>query len=99
MNLSYYSTEARKVERIMQGQPGFTLVDYAFKDAALTAAQASHSGRGTMNSGFYSWEPLGVTQKPENIPRLEETPPKDLPDSEKSRKILRGIRNRILQIG
>jgi len=57
-----------------KGTPGFTLVDYAFRDAALTTAQASHSGRGQMNSGFYSWSPLGVTNKPEGIQKWEASP-------------------------
>jgi reductive dehalogenase len=47
--------------------PGFSLLDYAFSGAALTVAQASYSGRGNMNSGFYSWSPLEVTHKPEDV--------------------------------
>jgi reductive dehalogenase len=76
LNLAYYNTEAKKVERIKEAKPGFTIVDYAFRDAALTAAQASHSGRGQMNSGFYSWSSLGVTSKPENVPKWEASPEK-----------------------
>jgi len=66
-----YRSEAGKVERIRKGLPGFSLVDYAFSGAAFTPAQASHSGRGQMNSGLYSWSPLGVTRKPEGVPRWE----------------------------
>ncbi len=69
-----YGDPDRKLEKMRKGLPGFTLVDYAFKDAALTPAQASHSGRGYMNSGFYSWSPLGVARKPDEIPRWEGTP-------------------------
>ncbi|MGD2200556.1 MAG: reductive dehalogenase [Candidatus Bathyarchaeota archaeon] len=69
-----YSNLEDKVERMREGLPGYGLVDYAFKDAALTPAYASHSGRGYMNSGFYSWSPLGVTHKPEGVPRWEGSP-------------------------
>jgi ferredoxin len=50
-----------------RNMPGFSLLDYAFSGAALTVAQASYSGRGNMNSGFYSWSPLEVTRKPEDV--------------------------------
>ncbi len=69
-----YSDPSQKIERITKGTPGFSLIDYAFSGAALTAAQASHSGRGNQNSGFYSWSPLGVASKPEGIPRWEGSP-------------------------
>lgn len=71
---SGYDDEAGRVERMREGLPGYSLLDYAFKDAALTAAHASHSGRGRMNSGFYSWSPLGVTHKPEGIQRWRVSP-------------------------
>jgi reductive dehalogenase len=73
-HLGNYSNEDRKAERMKKGTPGFTLVDYAFRDAALTTAQASDSGRGQMNSGFYSWSPLGVTNKPEGIQKWDASP-------------------------
>ena len=69
-----YRDPSQKIERILKGTPGFSLVDYAFSGAALTAAQASHSGRGNQNSGFYSWSPLGVASKPEGVPRWEGSP-------------------------
>ena len=68
-----YSNIDKKVEKMRQGIPGFSLIDYSFSDAALTVALASHSGRGNMNQGFYSWKPLGATVKPEEIPRWEGT--------------------------
>lgn len=68
-----YSNIDKKVEKMRQGLPGFSLIDYSFSDAALTVALASHSGRGNMNQGFYSWKPLGATVKPEEIPRWEST--------------------------
>jgi reductive dehalogenase len=69
-----YRDPSQKIERITKGTPGFSLIDYAFSGAALTPAQASHSGRGNQNSGFYSWSPLGVASKPEGVPRWEGTP-------------------------
>lgn len=69
-----YNDEARKDERMKKEMPGFTLVDNAFKDAASTLSKASHSGSGNQNSGFYSWSSLGVTRKPEGVPRWEGSP-------------------------
>jgi hypothetical protein len=56
------------------GIPGFTIIDYAFSSAALTVAQASNSGRGNINSGFYSWKPLGVAKLPEGVPSWSGSP-------------------------
>jgi epoxyqueuosine reductase len=58
-----YNDEEGMAERMKKGIPGYSLVDYAFKDAAET-----YTGHG-MNTGFYSWNSLGVTKKPETIPR------------------------------
>ncbi len=69
-----YGDPEAKLKRMKDNIPGFTIVDYAFSGAALTAAQASHSGRGNQDSGFYSWSPLGVTHKPEGVPRWEGSP-------------------------
>jgi reductive dehalogenase len=69
-----YSDPEARLKRMREGKPGFSIVDYAFSGAALTPAQASHSGRGNQNSGFYSWSPLGVTHKPEGVPRWEGSP-------------------------
>ena len=69
-----YDSDSGKVARIREGQPGFSLLDYAFKDAAFTVAHASKSGHGHMNSGLYSWNPLGATNKPEEIPRWHASP-------------------------
>jgi hypothetical protein len=49
-----YSNIDNKVKKMKQGIPGFSLIDYSFSEAALTAAFASQSGRGNMNQGFYS---------------------------------------------
>jgi len=69
-----YNGESGKVARIQGGQPGFSLLDYTFKDAAFTVAHASGSGHGHMNSGFYSWNPLGATHKPDKVPRWQTSP-------------------------
>ena len=63
-----YQNEAGKIERMLKGIPGFSLVDYSFKDAAET-----YTGHG-MDTGYYSWSSLGVTHKPDAIPRWEVPP-------------------------
>jgi len=72
--VSGYGNLEKKAERIKNNIPGFSLVDYAFSGAALTAAQASHSGRGEQNSGFYSWSPLGVTKVPDGVEKWSGPP-------------------------
>jgi len=52
--LTGYGDPAKRLAKIRLWIPGFTVVDYAFSGAALTVAQASNSGRGNMDSGFYS---------------------------------------------
>ena len=69
-----YDDVTKKLERMRKEIPGFSLIDYAFRDGALTVAMASRSGRGIIDSGFYSWSPLGVTSKPEDMPRWEAAP-------------------------
>jgi reductive dehalogenase len=69
-----YSDSSIKAKHMKKKLPGFNLLDYTFSGAALTVAQASNSGRGNMNSGFYSWNPLGVTHKPEEIDKWEASP-------------------------
>ena len=63
-----YSNEAGKIERMRKGIPGFSLLDYSFKDAAET-----YSDHG-FNTGYYSWRPLGITHKPDSIPKWEVPP-------------------------
>jgi len=69
-----YGDPEAKLKRMKDNIPGFSIVDYAFSGAALTTAQAFHSGRGNQDSGFYSWSPLGVAHKPEGVPRWEGSP-------------------------
>lgn len=52
-------------DRIRANMPGFSIVDYSFKNAAET-----YTGRG-MDTGYYSWSPLGVSVKPDDIPRWQ----------------------------
>jgi reductive dehalogenase len=69
-----YDDISFKLERMKKGVPGFSLIDYAFRDGALTTAKASGSGRGVIDSGFYSWGSLGVSSKPEGVPVWEGSP-------------------------
>ena len=69
-----YKTQEGKKWRIEQDLPGFSLLDYAFRDAAYTANHQSNGEPEGMNRGYYSWSPLGVTYKPEDIPKWEAGP-------------------------
>lgn len=62
-----YKTQEGKRWRIQQGLPGFSLLDYAFRDAAYTANHQTNGKPNAMNEGYYSWSSLGVTHKPEEI--------------------------------
>jgi len=55
-------------DKMREDIPGFGHPDISFKNAAQTA------DHGEMNSGYYSWEPLGVSVKPDDVPRWERTP-------------------------
>jgi epoxyqueuosine reductase len=69
-----YQTEAGKEKRIKQGLPGFSLLDYAFRDASYTANHTLEGGRSGMDREFYSWSPLGRARKPDGVPRWETSP-------------------------
>ena len=56
-------------DKMREGVPGFSHPDISFKNAANTSD--NHDGMGT---GYYSWEPLGVSVKPDDVPRWEKTP-------------------------
>jgi len=71
-----YKTEEGKRWRIQQGLPGFSLLDYAFRDAAYTANHQTNGKPNAMNEGYYSWSSLGVTHKPDDIPSWK-GPPKE----------------------
>lgn len=53
-------------DKMRAGLPGFSHVDISFKNAANTSD--NHDG---FNTGYYSWSPLDVSVKPENVPRWE----------------------------
>jgi reductive dehalogenase len=71
-----YKTQDGKKWRIERELPGFSLLDYAFRDAAYTANHQTDGTPKARNQGYYSWMPLGVTYKPEGVPRWGETPDK-----------------------
>ena len=70
-----FGDDEDRAKRINQGLPGYSLVDYAFNSAAgmYETLPGEQDSQGT---GFYSWGPLGVAQKPEGVPRWEGTPEK-----------------------
>ncbi|MBN1682229.1 reductive dehalogenase [Candidatus Bathyarchaeota archaeon] len=60
-------------ERMKKGLPGYSIVDYAFKDAAGTCETAP-DGSGGMNKGYYSWDSLGHAKKPPSISPWKASP-------------------------
>jgi len=56
-------------DKMRAGMPGFSHPDISFKNAANTSD--NHHG---FNSEYYSWFPLGVSVKPENVPKWEASP-------------------------
>ena len=66
--------ESPKITKLKKQQPGFSLLDYAFRDAAFTVAHYTGSGYGFRNQGLYSWDPLKATNKPDEIPRWSGSP-------------------------
>jgi reductive dehalogenase len=70
-----FATEEARVVKIKKNQPGYTLLDYAYHDAAgmYERLPGEQDSQGT---GFYKWSSLGVAVKPDEIPRWEGTPEK-----------------------
>ncbi len=64
-------------DKMREGVPGYSHPDISFKNAANTSD--NHDG---FNTGYYSWFPLGVSEKPEDVPRWEKSP-------EESAKVIR----------
>jgi epoxyqueuosine reductase len=56
-------------DKMRAGVPGFSHPDISFKNAANTSD--NQDGMGT---GYYSWESLGASVKPDDVPRWERTP-------------------------
>ena len=68
-----YKTEDGKRRRIEKGHSGFSLLDYAFRDAGYTGTMYAGETEGR-NKGYYSWKPLGLTKKPDGVPKWQGTP-------------------------
>jgi epoxyqueuosine reductase len=73
---SRYNDLDGMARRMRSKKPGYSIVDYAFKDAAGTCEYSPDGSRG-MNTGYYSWTPLGRARKPPGIPSWE-APPEDV---------------------
>lgn len=61
-----FSYTKKAWDKMKAGMPGFSHPDISFKNAANTSD--NHSG---FNTEYYSWFPLGVSVKPEDVPRWE----------------------------
>jgi reductive dehalogenase len=77
-----YNTDEHKKKMIDRNIPGFTIVDYAFKQSAGLYESIPDLLDGGLNTGFYHWTSLGVGKKPVGVPKWEGT-------TEASAKIIR----------
>jgi epoxyqueuosine reductase len=68
-----FGTDEYRADRIRKNVTGFTLVDYAYHDAAGMYENLPWE-RPDMDRGFYSWSPLGAARKPEGVPRWDGSP-------------------------
>ena len=68
-----YNNLEGMADRMRKGLPGYSIVDYAFKDAAGTCENAPDGSSG-MNKGYYSWSSLGHGRKPPSIPAWDAPP-------------------------
>ncbi|MQY82832.1 hypothetical protein GH157_03960, partial [archaeon] len=68
-----YNNLEGMAERMRKNLPGYSIVDYAFKDAAGTCENAPDGSSG-MNKGYYSWSSLGHGRKPPSIPAWDAPP-------------------------
>lgn len=73
LNRPRYNNLDGMAQRMRAGIPGYSIVDYAFKDAAGTL-EYPPKGPSGLNTGYYSWEPLGRAVKPPDIPPWDATP-------------------------
>jgi reductive dehalogenase len=69
-----YNDDEYKKKMIERNISGFTIVDYAFKQAAGLYESIPDLLDGGINTGFYNWTSLGVGKKPEGVPKWEGTP-------------------------
>lgn len=70
--LNFSSVESR-ARRILSGKEGFSLLDYAFHDAA-GMYEKPFDERHTQDKGFYKWQSLGVTKAYPGIGKWEASP-------------------------
>ena len=68
-----YNNLEGMADRMRKNLPGYSIVDYAFKDAAGTCETAPDGSSG-MNTGYYSWSSLGHGRKPPSIPKWDAPP-------------------------
>ena len=61
-----YNNPEGMARRIKASLPGYSLVDYAFKDAAGTV-EYPHDGSYGLNTGYYRWTSLGRAKLPPGI--------------------------------
>lgn len=80
-----YNNPEGMAKRIKAGLPGYSLVDYAFKDAAGTV-EYPHDGTYGLNTGYYRWTSLGRTKLP---PGIE---PWDAPPEEVNKVITKAVK-------
>jgi reductive dehalogenase len=66
-----YDNKKDRIQRISSKLPGYSLLDYAFRDAADTGAHPN-----ARSQGYYSWTPLGVAKKPIELQRWDGSPEK-----------------------
>lgn len=69
-----YKKKEGKSWRIKQGLPGFSLLDYSFRDAAYLANHQTNGEPEGMNRGYYNWTPLNVSVKPDDVSQWEASP-------------------------
>ena len=69
-----YNKDEYKKRMIDRNIPGFTILDYAFKQAAGLYESMPGLLDGGLNTGFYNWTSLGVGKLPEGVPKWTGTP-------------------------
>lgn len=68
-----YDSEDYRLAQIRKGLPGYSHLDYAFKDAAALYEGSPGDDR-EMDSGYYRWSGLGAAHKPKELPKWVGTP-------------------------
>lgn len=68
-----FSSLESKAGRILSGKKGFSLLDYAFHDAA-GMYETPFGDRHTQDKGFYKWQSLGVAKKYPGVGKWDVSP-------------------------